>query len=281
MAVIEPRPPLLDALRIGYSWDSKPSAPEHCLTHNDFQWADVTTAAAWRGDSFDAVRPHDRRDTPACTSASTVRCRPIVSASTSPWRRCSVIAAGPPLGLGGVGRRGLVGAVGRWTRPGPRAAGHRRRPVARRRGDAGAFRDRADMGARAAAHDGDPVRRGARRRRAQRGLGLAGADDHRRADRHLERRSAPDALPVPHAGHARARSIEVREVDGPRADVEWPLLAGGARGGGNRPRRRAARLRPGDRRNGPRSGSRGRSARTCCSPGLAIATTRSSAHAVG
>jgi Baseplate J-like protein len=52
MAVIEPRPPLLKALRIGYRWESTPSAPEHCLTHNDFQWADVTDAATWRGDTF-------------------------------------------------------------------------------------------------------------------------------------------------------------------------------------------------------------------------------------
>ena len=52
LPVIEPRPPEVKALRIGYLWRSDPAPPERCLTHNDFQWADCTEEAAWRGSAF-------------------------------------------------------------------------------------------------------------------------------------------------------------------------------------------------------------------------------------
>ena len=57
MPIIEPRPPQLDAFRIGYLWKSKPSAPDHALTLDDFAWEDHTEDAAWRGGTFAPFRP--------------------------------------------------------------------------------------------------------------------------------------------------------------------------------------------------------------------------------
>jgi predicted phage baseplate assembly protein len=64
MAIVEPRPPAVDALRIGYRWESAPAAAQRCLTLNDFQWADVTDAAAGRGTAFAPFIAMDDR-TPA------------------------------------------------------------------------------------------------------------------------------------------------------------------------------------------------------------------------
>ena len=64
MAIVEPRPPAVDALRIGYRWESAAAAPQRCLTLNDFQWADVTDAAAGRGSAFAPFTPMQDR-TPA------------------------------------------------------------------------------------------------------------------------------------------------------------------------------------------------------------------------
>jgi hypothetical protein len=47
--VVEPRPPTLDALALGYDYRSAPAPPERCLTHNDFRWQDATEAVRWRG----------------------------------------------------------------------------------------------------------------------------------------------------------------------------------------------------------------------------------------
>lgn len=57
MPMIEPRPPQLDAFFIGYYWESKPSAPAHALTYNDFGWEDHSGDAAWRGARFPPFRP--------------------------------------------------------------------------------------------------------------------------------------------------------------------------------------------------------------------------------
>ena len=59
MPIIEPRPPQLDAFFIGYYWESKPSAPKHTLTYNDFAWDDNSADAAWRGATFAPFRPVD------------------------------------------------------------------------------------------------------------------------------------------------------------------------------------------------------------------------------
>jgi hypothetical protein len=57
LPIVEPRPPLLDVFTIGYRWRSAPAAPEHCLTLNDFQWADRTEEAAWHGAAFAPFTP--------------------------------------------------------------------------------------------------------------------------------------------------------------------------------------------------------------------------------
>jgi hypothetical protein len=57
LPIIEPRPPQLDAFHIGYYWESKPSAPQHTLSYNDFAWEDHTGDATWRGDTFPPFRP--------------------------------------------------------------------------------------------------------------------------------------------------------------------------------------------------------------------------------
>lgn len=57
LPIIEPRPPCLDAMFAGYYWKSKPSAPQHTLTYNDFQWEDHTVEATWGGATFPPFRP--------------------------------------------------------------------------------------------------------------------------------------------------------------------------------------------------------------------------------
>ncbi|HEX7527267.1 MAG TPA: hypothetical protein VF327_13215, partial [Gaiellaceae bacterium] len=59
LAVTEPRPPLLDVFSIGYHWESAPAAPQHCLTLNDFRWADRTEEARWHGNAFTPFSPTD------------------------------------------------------------------------------------------------------------------------------------------------------------------------------------------------------------------------------
>ncbi len=55
--LVEPRPPALEALRLGYVYHSPWAPAEHCLTHNDFVWEDRTDAARWRGTPFTPFRP--------------------------------------------------------------------------------------------------------------------------------------------------------------------------------------------------------------------------------
>jgi hypothetical protein len=52
LPVVEPRPPVLGSLCLGYVWRSRSEPPQACLTLNDFAWADRTEAAAWPGGSF-------------------------------------------------------------------------------------------------------------------------------------------------------------------------------------------------------------------------------------
>jgi hypothetical protein len=59
MAVIEPRPPTLSKLFLGYYWQSRPESPQRALTLNDFRWDDVTSAVGTTGESFDPFRPTD------------------------------------------------------------------------------------------------------------------------------------------------------------------------------------------------------------------------------
>lgn len=47
-----PQPPALAALRLGYAWEYGPYPAEHVLTHNDFQYVDRTEEAKWPGRTF-------------------------------------------------------------------------------------------------------------------------------------------------------------------------------------------------------------------------------------
>jgi hypothetical protein len=51
------RPPALSALRLGYSWTYGPFAPERVLTYNDFQFRDRTEEAVWPGQVFRPFTP--------------------------------------------------------------------------------------------------------------------------------------------------------------------------------------------------------------------------------
>ncbi len=55
--VIEPRPPALEMLLLGYVYHSPWSPADRCLTHNDFVWEDRTDAARWRGTLFTPFHP--------------------------------------------------------------------------------------------------------------------------------------------------------------------------------------------------------------------------------
>ncbi len=51
------RPPALSVFKLGYSWTFGPFAPEHVLTYNDFQYQDRTDAAVWPGQVFRPFTP--------------------------------------------------------------------------------------------------------------------------------------------------------------------------------------------------------------------------------
>jgi hypothetical protein len=52
-----PQPPALASFKLGYSWDYGPYAAEHVLANNDFQVVEVTTEARWAGRSFAPFAP--------------------------------------------------------------------------------------------------------------------------------------------------------------------------------------------------------------------------------
>jgi hypothetical protein len=47
-----PRPPALAELRLGYTWEHGPYVPEHVLTYNDFAYRDRSEEARWPGHPF-------------------------------------------------------------------------------------------------------------------------------------------------------------------------------------------------------------------------------------
>jgi hypothetical protein len=51
------QPPVLAVFRIGYAWQHGPFHPERVITYNDFRYRDETEAAVWPGPTF---RPFDR-----------------------------------------------------------------------------------------------------------------------------------------------------------------------------------------------------------------------------
>jgi uncharacterized phage protein gp47/JayE len=51
------QPPALAAFRMGYSWSKGPSFAEHVVTSNDFQYQDYTDNAQWPGNAFAPFEP--------------------------------------------------------------------------------------------------------------------------------------------------------------------------------------------------------------------------------
>jgi len=55
--VVQPRPPELDVLTIGYRSAPPREPPDRCLVHHDFEWIDRTTDARWAGSAFTPFAP--------------------------------------------------------------------------------------------------------------------------------------------------------------------------------------------------------------------------------
>lgn len=64
MAIIQPRPPVLEGFYFGYDFQSPLDAAERCFTFNDFAFEDNTGEAHWSGSPFEPFRPMADR-TPA------------------------------------------------------------------------------------------------------------------------------------------------------------------------------------------------------------------------
>lgn len=58
------QPPALASFLLGYTWQYGPFPPEHALAYNDFQYEDDTAAVTWPGRPFQAFKPVGD-DTPA------------------------------------------------------------------------------------------------------------------------------------------------------------------------------------------------------------------------
>jgi hypothetical protein len=52
-----PQPPALADLRLGYTWQDGPMPPEHVVAFNDFRHADRTREAVWPGEPFQPFQP--------------------------------------------------------------------------------------------------------------------------------------------------------------------------------------------------------------------------------
>jgi predicted phage baseplate assembly protein len=57
LPVVEPRPPILDAVAFFFHYESPPAPPAQALRQNDFQWEDVTPQLAAPGPGFAPFRP--------------------------------------------------------------------------------------------------------------------------------------------------------------------------------------------------------------------------------
>lgn len=57
--VFFPQPPALADIRIGYTWQHGPDFPEHVITYNDFQYRDETGTAKWPGKALKPFTPVD------------------------------------------------------------------------------------------------------------------------------------------------------------------------------------------------------------------------------
>ncbi|MBN1657591.1 MAG: putative baseplate assembly protein [Anaerolineae bacterium] len=56
VSYVVPQPPALGRFLLGYTWQYGPFHPEHVLAYNDFQYVDRTEAAKWEGESFEPFR---------------------------------------------------------------------------------------------------------------------------------------------------------------------------------------------------------------------------------
>lgn len=54
---VVPQPPTLSKFLLGYTWQHGPFHPEHVLTYNDFQYEDRTEEAKWPGQTFQPFKP--------------------------------------------------------------------------------------------------------------------------------------------------------------------------------------------------------------------------------
>lgn len=52
LTIFESVPPVLGDLRLGYAWQKGPMPPEHVRAYNDFRYEDKTREAVWPGDAF-------------------------------------------------------------------------------------------------------------------------------------------------------------------------------------------------------------------------------------
>ena len=223
LPVIEPRPPQLDELHIGYVWESGPSAPEHCLTRNDFHWTDETATAAWRGDTFTPFTPTDDttpalyvgldRPLPAGRVGLYLGIREIVGETAGPplvweaWDGGAWTGVSVDDGTGAFALPGIVDLL--W--PGGNATlarfGTQRTWVrARLRSDGdprGAVLDALALNAVWASQAQTITDE------------IVGTSSGEPRQTHFLTRT-----PV-----MRGQIVEVRELDGPRAAIEWPLLA--------------------------------------------------------
>ena len=57
MPIVEYRPPTLEHVKLGYLWRSAPADLEHCLAYNDFMFVDATENAVEIGESFAPFAP--------------------------------------------------------------------------------------------------------------------------------------------------------------------------------------------------------------------------------
>ncbi|WP_405864074.1 putative baseplate assembly protein [Streptomyces sp. NBC_00005] len=57
LSLFDSRPPVLADFRLGYTWQQGPFAPEHVRTYNDFRFEDRTQDAAWPGGTFQPYKP--------------------------------------------------------------------------------------------------------------------------------------------------------------------------------------------------------------------------------
>jgi hypothetical protein len=55
--IIVPQPPALSDFRLGYSWTDGPYRPDTVFTYNDFQYHDRTEEAKWEGQTFQPFTP--------------------------------------------------------------------------------------------------------------------------------------------------------------------------------------------------------------------------------